>query len=62
MSDFDWITEAMTLWLVNLLEDGILNRIKDSISDFSQMITVEDKRVACVTPAVLTKPKVPSLI
>lgn len=51
-ADFDWITEAMTLWLANLLEDGIANRIKDSIPDFSQTITVDDQRVACVTPSV----------
>lgn len=51
-ADFDWTTEALTLWLANLLEDGIANRIKDSMPDFSQTISVDDKRVACVTPSV----------
>jgi hypothetical protein len=51
-ADFDWTTEAMTLWLANLLEDGIADRIKASFPDFSQTFTPDDKRVSCVTPDV----------
>jgi hypothetical protein len=51
-ADFDWTTEAMTLWLVNFLEDGIANRIKDSIPDLSRTITIDNKIVSCVTPSV----------
>jgi hypothetical protein len=52
-ADFDWITEAMTFWLANLLEDTIADRLKDSIPDFSQTITVDNQIVSCITPVVL---------
>jgi hypothetical protein len=51
-ADFDWITEAMTLWLINLLEDNAADRIKDSFPDFSRTITVDNEIVSCVTSSV----------
>lgn len=51
-ADFDWATEAITLWLANLLEDGIADRIKDSFPDFSRTITVDNQIVVCATPGV----------
>ena len=55
-ADFDWTTEAMTLWLVNLGEGSIADRIKDSLPDFSQTITVNDpvnnQIVTCITPII----------
>ena len=55
-ADFDWTTEAMTLWLVNLLEGGIADTIAGSLPDFSQIIAldqpVDGRIVKCVTPLV----------
>ncbi|MGE0825821.1 MAG: hypothetical protein AB7G75_27100 [Candidatus Binatia bacterium] len=51
-ADFDWTTEAMTLWLINLAEDDIADRITASFPDFSQTITVDNEKVSCVTPSV----------
>ena len=51
-ADFDWTTEAMTLWLINLAEDDIADKIKDSFPDFSQTITVDNQMVSCITPSV----------
>jgi hypothetical protein len=51
-ADFDWITEAMTLWLINLAEDDIADKIKGSLPDFSQTITVDNQIVSCITPSV----------
>ena len=42
----------MTLWLINLAEDDIADKIKDSLPDFSQRITVDNKIVSCITPSV----------
>ena len=51
-ADFDWITEAMTLWLINLAEDDIADRIVDSLPDLSQTITVDNNVVSCITSKV----------
>ena len=51
-TDFDWITEALTLWLVNFAEDGIADRIKDAFPDFSKSFDVDNQTVQCVTPVV----------
>lgn len=51
-ADFDWTTEAMTLWLVNFLEDGIANKIKNSFPNLSQVITIKNEIVSCVTPFI----------
>ncbi len=47
-ADFDWTTEALTLWLVNLGENAIADTIKGSLPDFSQAINV-DETVSCIT-------------
>ena len=55
-ADFDWTTEAMTLWLVNLLEGGIADTIAGSLPDFSRTIALDQpadgRIVKCVTPLV----------
>ena len=55
-ADFDWTTEAMTLWLANLLEGSIADKIKGSLPDFSRTIAldqpVDGQTVACITPTI----------
>jgi hypothetical protein len=52
-ADFDWTTEAITLWLANLLEGGIADTIAGSLPDFSRTIALDQpvngRTVKCVT-------------
>jgi hypothetical protein len=51
-ADFDWITEAITLWLINFAEGGVADTLRDSLPSFSQEIVVDNQSVSCVTPVV----------
>ncbi len=51
-ADFDWITEVITLWLVNFAEDSIAERIKNGFPDFSKSFDIDNQIVQCVTPMV----------
>lgn len=55
-ADFDWLTEALTLWLINLAEDGIgktiAKQVKKSFPKFDDGFPIDDRRVSCVTPSV----------
>jgi hypothetical protein len=51
-ADFDFITEAITLWLINFAEDSIAERIKNGFPDFSRQFDVPEQTVSCVTPVV----------
>jgi hypothetical protein len=51
-ADFDWLTEAITLWLINLAEDSIADRIVDAFPNFSSEFDVDNQTVSCVTPVV----------
>lgn len=51
-ADFDWTTEALSLWLVNFLEGNVADRIEASFPDLSQSITVDNAIVSCLKPVV----------
>jgi hypothetical protein len=51
-TDFDWVTEALTLWIVDFAEDYIADRIKSGFPDFSTSFDVDNQTVQCVTPVV----------
>lgn len=51
-ADFSWVTEALTLWLINFAEDDIAANIEQSFPKFDQTIVIDNKVVSCVTPSV----------
>jgi hypothetical protein len=55
-ADFDWLTEALTLWFINLAEDGIgqtiAKNVENSFPKFDDGFSIDDQRVSCVTPSV----------
>ena len=55
-ADFDWLTEALSLWFINLAEDGIgqtiAKNVENSFPKFDDGFSIDDKRVSCVTPSV----------
>ncbi len=55
-ADFDWLTEALTLWFINLAEDGIgqtiAKNVENSFPKFDDGFPIDDQRVSCVTPSV----------
>jgi hypothetical protein len=51
-ADFDFITEAITLWLLNFAEGSVADKLRDALPSFSQEIVVDNQSVACVTPEV----------
>lgn len=51
-ADFDWKTELATLFLINLAEGGIADRVVDAFPDLNKAITINTDEVVCVTPVV----------
>ncbi len=52
-ADFDWYTELATLFLVNLAEEGIADRVVDAFPDLNKTITINTDETVCVTPVVI---------
>jgi hypothetical protein len=52
-TDFPWTTEAATLFLANLLEDGIADRVVDAFPDLNKTIVINTDETVCVTPVVI---------
>lgn len=51
-ADFNWLADALTLWLIELADGSVADDVAGSIPDFSQTITIDNQIVSCVTPSV----------
>ena len=51
-ADFNWLADALTLWLIEFADDSVADDVAGSIPDFSQTITIDNQIVSCVTPSV----------
>ena len=49
--DFNWLADALTLWLIELADDSIATEVTSAIPDFSQTIAV-DQSVSKIIPSV----------